>query len=94
NWAGRGMASRNLFCRFQSPNSLLETVMCLRFTKKPSRSSFDKAIFKVDNSSPVYTAVSKRCFGRMQRGPEFNSHQPHGGSQPSVMESDAFCRCV
>jgi hypothetical protein len=24
------------------------------------------------------------------RGPEFNSQQPHGGSQPSVMESDAF----
>jgi hypothetical protein len=22
------------------------------------------------------------------RGPEFNSQQPHGGSQPSVMESD------
>ena len=26
------------------------------------------------------------------RGPEFNSQQPHGGSQPSVMRSDAlFC---
>jgi hypothetical protein len=26
------------------------------------------------------------------RGPEFNSQQPHGGSQPSVMECDApFC---
>ena len=24
------------------------------------------------------------------RGPEFNSQQPHGGSQPSVVESDAF----
>jgi len=24
------------------------------------------------------------------RGPEFNSHQPHGGSQPSVMRSDAL----
>jgi hypothetical protein len=24
------------------------------------------------------------------RGPEFNSQQPHGGSQPSVMESDAL----
>ena len=24
------------------------------------------------------------------RGPEFNSQQPHGGSQPSVMGSDAF----
>jgi hypothetical protein len=24
------------------------------------------------------------------RDPEFNSKQPHGGSQPSAMESDAF----
>ena len=24
------------------------------------------------------------------RGPEFNSQQPHGGSQPSIMGSDDF----
>jgi hypothetical protein len=28
--------------------------------------------------------------GCSSRGPEFNSQQPHGGSQPSVMRSDAF----
>jgi hypothetical protein len=28
------------------------------------------------------------------RGPEFNSQQPHGGSQPPVMRSDAFFWCV
>jgi hypothetical protein len=28
------------------------------------------------------------------RGPEFNSQQQHGGSQPSVMGSDALCWCV
>jgi hypothetical protein len=28
------------------------------------------------------------------RGPEFNSQQPHGGSQPSVMGSGAFFWCV
>ena len=28
------------------------------------------------------------------KGPEFNSHQPHGGSQPSVMGSDALFWCV
>jgi hypothetical protein len=28
------------------------------------------------------------------RGPEFKSQQPHGGSQPSVMESDALSWCV
>jgi hypothetical protein len=27
-------------------------------------------------------------------GPEFNSQQPHGGSQPSVMGSDALFWCV
>jgi hypothetical protein len=28
------------------------------------------------------------------RGPKFNSQQQHGGSQPSVMESDALFWCV
>jgi hypothetical protein len=28
------------------------------------------------------------------RDPEFNSQQPHGGSQPSVMRSDALFWCV
>jgi hypothetical protein len=28
------------------------------------------------------------------QGPEFNSQQPHGGSQPSVTRSDALFWCV
>jgi len=28
------------------------------------------------------------------RGPEFNSQQPHGGSQPSMMRSDDLSWCV
>ena len=28
------------------------------------------------------------------KGPEFNSQQPQGGSQPSVMESGALFQCV
>jgi len=28
------------------------------------------------------------------RGPEFNSQQPHGGSQPSIMGSDALFWCA
>jgi hypothetical protein len=28
------------------------------------------------------------------RGPEFNSQQPHGGSQPSIMGSDALFWCL
>jgi hypothetical protein len=31
---------------------------------------------------------------RSCRGPEFNSQQPHGGSQPPVMGSDALFWCV
>jgi hypothetical protein len=27
-------------------------------------------------------------------GPEFKSQQPHGGSQPSIMSSDALFWCV
>ena len=30
----------------------------------------------------------------LTRGPEFSSQQPHGGSQPSVIESDALLWCV
>jgi hypothetical protein len=30
---------------------------------------------------------------RSSRGPEFNSQQPHGGSQPSVMGSDTLFWC-
>ena len=36
-------------------------------------------------------AQSTDCFSK---GSEFNSQQPHGGSQPSVMGSDALFRCV
>jgi hypothetical protein len=32
--------------------------------------------------------------GCSSRGPEFNFQQPHGGSQPSVMGSDALFWCV
>jgi hypothetical protein len=28
------------------------------------------------------------------KGPEFKSQQPHGGSQPSLMRSDALFWCV
>jgi hypothetical protein len=28
--------------------------------------------------------------GPSSRGPEFNSQQPHGGSQPSIIRSAAF----
>jgi hypothetical protein len=51
-------------------------------TKKPGAGEMAQwlreptALLKVLSSNP--------------RGPEFKSQQPHGGSQPSVMRSDAF----
>jgi hypothetical protein len=36
----------------------------------------------------------ERCTDCSSRGPEFHFQQPHGGSQPSVMESDALFWCV
>jgi hypothetical protein len=35
-----------------------------------------------------------RATGCSSRGPEFNSQQPPGSSQPSVMGSDALFWCV
>ena len=31
-----------------------------------------------------------RALATFSRSPEFNSQQPHGNSQPSIMESDAL----
>jgi hypothetical protein len=38
--------------------------------------------------------INGNSTGCSPRGPEFNSYQPHGGSQPSVMGSDALFWCV
>ena len=35
-----------------------------------------------------------RALTALFRGPELNSQQPHGGSQPSVMRFDALFWCV
>jgi hypothetical protein len=48
--------------------------------KKYQRGWSDGSVVKSTDCSP--------------RGPEFNSQQPHDGSQPSVMGSDAFFWCV
>ena len=34
--------------------------------------------------------LAVKSTGCSSRGPEFNSEQPHGGSQPSVMGSDGL----
>jgi hypothetical protein len=40
---------------------------------------------------PIFVGKSTDC---SSRGPEFNSQQPHGGSQSSVTGYDAFFWCV
>jgi hypothetical protein len=40
------------------------------------------------------TAQGLRALSASSRGPVFNSQQPHGDSQPSVMGSDALFWCV
>ena len=54
------------------------------------------------NKIPVYKFILKsylwgwrdgsevKSAGYSSRGPEFNFQQPHGGSQPSLVESDAL----
>jgi len=48
-----------------------------------------KPCLEKENKSSAVRSTA--CFSR---GPEFNSQQPHGGSQPSVMGSDALFWCV
>jgi hypothetical protein len=66
-----------------------------------SGKNLDNALFKtfvIENENNYYwgwrdgSAVkSTDC---SSRGPEFNSQQPHGGSQPSVMRYNALFWCV
>jgi hypothetical protein len=59
------------------------------YTFKDIYAKEKKVIFKGwrDGSAVKSTNCSSR-------GPEFNSQQPHGGSQPSVMGSDTLFWCV
>jgi len=41
-----------------------------------------------------YFLSAVKSTGCSSRGPEFNSQQPHGGSQPPVMRSDVLFWCV
>jgi hypothetical protein len=47
-------------------------------------------IFKIVKRRGWNDGLAVKSTGCFSRGPEFNSQQPHGGSQPSVMESDAL----
>jgi hypothetical protein len=50
--------------------------------------------FKMENPGAGEMAQWVRAPDCSSEGPEFKSQQPHGGSQPSVMRSDALFWCV
>jgi len=53
--------------------------------------TFTSSRIKFEDWSDGSVAKSTDC---SSRGPKFNSQQPHGGSQPSVMRTDALFWCV
>jgi hypothetical protein len=69
--------------KFQNSQSYLEKP-CLKGNKATQpKSGFPRCISK-----------DIRNQNRKEQGSEFNSQQPHGSSQPSVMGSDALFWCV
>jgi hypothetical protein len=50
--------------------------------------------FKIADSGSWRDGSAVKSTDCSSRGPEFSSQQPHGGSQPSVMGSDALFWCV
>jgi hypothetical protein len=54
----------------------------------------NKKSFKKIKSGAWRDASAGKSIGFSSRGPEFKSQQPHSGSQPSVMRSDALFWCV
>jgi hypothetical protein len=51
---------------------------------------FPELLLKVGHQGAGEIAQWLRALDCSPRGPEFNSQQPHGGSQPSVMGFDAL----
>ena len=45
---------------------------------------------KIHNDRAEEMTQRLRALAALLRGPEFNSQQPHGGSQPSVTRSSAL----
>jgi hypothetical protein len=73
-------------CKFRGYDALFWPPGVLHaYGKKYTQAKHHK--HKINGSAVKSTDCSSR-------GPEFNSQQPHGGSQPSVMASDALFWCV
>jgi len=60
-------------------------------TKRPVRKRWGNQELGVEGAGDGAVVKSTDC---SSRGPEFNSQQPHGGSQPSVMESNVLFWCL
>jgi len=57
-------------------------------------SQAQKSILKINSGGGWRDGSAVKSTVCSFRGPEFKSQQPHGGSQPSVMRSDALFWCV
>ena len=71
----------NLLLNAYQPKRLIPGYRWIKLhLKRPSLGRRDGSVVKSTDCS--------------SKGPEFKFQQPHGGSQPSVMRSDALFRCV
>jgi hypothetical protein len=64
-------------------------IACQKEKRKRKEREFLKDKFGVWRDGSAVKSNDCSC-----RGPEFKCQQPHGGSQPSIMRSDALFWCV
>jgi hypothetical protein len=83
----RGRQRQTYACAFKASLIYIATSRPARATHKETLLRKKKAVGCRDGSVVKRTDCSSR-------GPEFNSQKPRGGSQPSIMGSDALFWCV
>jgi hypothetical protein len=84
--------------------SEFEASLVYRVSSRTARAIQRNPVSKTKQSKTTKTTTTKslgwkdgsvvKSIDCSSRHPEFNSQQPHGGSQPSVMGSDALFWCV
>jgi hypothetical protein len=74
------------------PIQMAPTVKSLRVQRTSNENSTNKLMSK--NVFRGAGEMAQRLRALSSEGPEFKSQQPHGGSQPSVMRSDALFWCI
>jgi hypothetical protein len=73
-------------------NSEFEDSLVYRVSSRSARATQRNPVSK--NQQGWRDGTEVKSTGCSSRGPEFNSQQSHGGSQPSVMGTGALCWCV